>query len=148
MKSKRPLNKRGRMSNLKIDDWLLTESFRRAEERLGRRPDDKAAAIARASGRDFAGRLAARAAALPEAAAVRADIQRLVSGLGWLTLGLAVLGLLTGLVAGRAVAADRQVEIQIGRASCRETEKNTEDADGEKADINDKSMKNDSGRML
>lgn len=101
------------MSNLKIDDWLLAESFRRVEERLGRRPDGKAVAIARASGRDFAGRLAARAAALPEAAAVRADIQRLVSGLGWLTLGLAVLGLLAGLVAGRAVAADRQVEILL-----------------------------------
>ena len=104
------------MSNLKIDDWLLAESFRRAEERLGRRPDDKAVAIARASGRDFAGRLAARASALPEAAAARADIQRLVSGLGWLTLGLAVLGLVSGLVAGRIVAADRQVEILLAVA--------------------------------
>src|SRR5690625_8022933 len=116
MKSKRPLNKRGRMSNLKIDDWLLTESFRRAEERLGRRPDDKAAAIARASGRDFAGLLAARAAALPEAAAVRADIQRLVSGLGWLTLAWSVLGVWPGLLPGGAGAAAGRVKMLLAAA--------------------------------
>lgn len=99
-----------------MDDWLLAESFCRAEERLGRRPDDKAVAAARASGRDFAGRIAARAAALPEAGAVRADIRRLKKGLDWLTAILVVLGFVAGLVAGRAVAAERQVEILLAVA--------------------------------
>lgn len=105
------------MSWLRINDWLLVESFRRLEERVGRQPDARAVAIAREGDADLAVRLRDRAAALEQAPAVRADIRRLRRGLTWLSTGLAVLGLLVGAAAARATIADRQVDILLAAAA-------------------------------
>lgn len=105
------------MHRLTIDDWVLTESFRRLEERVGRRNDEVALAIARAGGGDLAARVHARAGALDQAPAVRADIRRLRDALVWLGAGLAGLGLLLGALAARAVVIGRQVEILLAAAA-------------------------------
>ncbi len=105
------------LHRLTVDDWVLTESFRRLEERTGRQPDDVALAIARESGGDLAARVRARAAALDQAPAVRADIRRLRGGLAAIGLGLAVLGLVLGALAARVVVVGRQVEILLAAAA-------------------------------
>lgn len=105
------------MSRLKVNDWLLAESFRRLEERIGRQPDAAGLAIARDRGGDLPGRIRARANALEQAPAVRSDIRRLRRALGWLGLALAVFGLLLGAVAARATIADRQVDILLATAA-------------------------------
>lgn len=105
------------MSRMSVSDWLLAESFRRLEERVGRQPDQAALAIARDRGGDLPGRLRARASALAQAPSVRADIRRLRRALGWLGLGLALLGLVVGAAAARATIADRQVDILLATAA-------------------------------
>ncbi len=105
------------MSRLTVNDWLLAESFRRLEERVGRQPDEAALAIARDRGGDLPGRLRTRAAALAQAPAVRADIRRLRRALGWLGIGLAVVGIVAGAIAARATIADRQVDILLATAA-------------------------------
>lgn len=105
------------MSWLRINDWLLVESFRRLEERVGRQPDARAVAIAREHEGDLPERIRDRAAALEQAPAVRADIQRLRRALAWFGVVLAVLGLLVGAAAARATIADRQVDILLAAAA-------------------------------
>ncbi len=105
------------MRRLRVNDWLLVESFRHLEERAGRRADASALAIARERGGDLPGRILARALALDQAPAVRADIRRLRRALSWLGLGLAGLGLVLGATAARATIADRQVDILLATAA-------------------------------
>ena len=105
------------MNRLRVNDWLLVESFRRLEERAGRRADAAALAIARERGGDLPGRILARARALDQAPAVRADIRRLRRALAWLGLGLAAFGLFVGAAAARATIADRQVDILLATAA-------------------------------
>ncbi|WP_376695826.1 DUF2868 domain-containing protein [Wenzhouxiangella sp. EGI_FJ10305] len=105
------------MSRLSVNDWLLAESFRRLEERVGRQSDEAALAIARDRGGDLPGRIRARAAALGQAPAVRADIRRLRRVLVWLGLGLVIVGLVVGAAAARATIADRQVDILLATAA-------------------------------
>lgn len=105
------------MTGLSVNDWLLVESFRRLEERVGRQRDEAALAIARDRGGDLAARIRARAAALDQAPLVRADIRRLRRALGWLGAGLALVGLLVGAAAARATIADRQVDILLATAA-------------------------------
>lgn len=105
------------MSGLNVNDWLLTESFRQLEERVGRQPDAAALIIARDRGGDLPGRIRARVGALEQAPALRADIRRLRRALGWLGFALAVVGLLLGAAAARAATADRQVDILLATAA-------------------------------
>lgn len=102
---------------LRVNDWLLVESFRRLEERLGRRADASALAIAREQGGDLPGRILARARALDQSPAVRADIRRMRRALAWLGFGLTVVGLIVGAAAARATIADRQVDILLATAA-------------------------------
>jgi len=105
------------MSRLGVNDWLLAESFRQVEERLGRQPDEAALAIARSRGGDLLARIRIRASALEAAPAVRADIRRLRRALVWAGLALAVFGLVVGAAAARATIADRQVDILLATAA-------------------------------
>ncbi|QKK01601.1 MAG: DUF2868 domain-containing protein [Pseudomonadota bacterium] len=105
------------MSRLVINDWLLTECIRHAEERTGRLPDTAALAIARDRGTGLPGRICTRASALEAAPAVRADIARLRGALAWLGSAAGLLGLLVGGLAARAVIADRQVDILLAAAA-------------------------------
>src|SRR5699024_11249552 len=106
-----PIMAQNAMRRLTVDDWVLTESFRRLEERVGRQRDDVALAIAREGGGDLAARVQARAAALDQAPAVRADIRRLRGTFAAIGGGPAVVGLVLGVLAARAVVVGRQVEI-------------------------------------
>jgi len=105
------------MSRLHIENWLLAESFRRAEERLGRQPDEAALVIARDRGGDLPARIRARAGALEQAPAVRADIARLLRFLAGLGLALAVIGLIAGAIAARATIAEREVDVLLATAA-------------------------------
>jgi hypothetical protein len=105
------------MSRLSVNDWLLAESFRRVEERIGRQPDEAAVAIARETGGDLPARIRARAGALAAAPSLRSDIARLRRALGGLALALAALGLAAGALAARATIADRQVDILLATAA-------------------------------
>lgn len=105
------------MSRLNVNDWLVAESFRRIEERVGRQPDAAALAIARDLGGDLPGRIRTRANALEQSPAVREDIRRLRRALGWLALVLAMLGLLVGAAAARATIAERQVDVLLATAA-------------------------------
>lgn len=105
------------MSRLSVNDWLLAETFRRVEERVGRQPDEAALVIACQSGGDLPARIRARAAALEQAPALRADILRLRRALGWLASALAVIGLVVGALAARATIADREVDILLATAA-------------------------------
>lgn len=105
------------MHRLTVDDWVLTESFRRLEERIGRQRDDVALAIAREAGGDLAARVQARAGALDQAPAARADIRRLRGALAGIGGGLAALGLILGALAARAVIVGRQIEILLAAAA-------------------------------
>lgn len=105
------------MSRLHVQDWLLAESFRRAEERLGRQPDEAALVIARDCGGDLPARIRARAGALAQAPAVRADIARLHRLLTGLGLALAGIGLIAGAAAARATIAEREVDILLATAA-------------------------------
>ncbi|AGY91885.1 hypothetical protein SPICUR_04530 [Spiribacter curvatus] len=63
---------------LSIRDWLLTEAVRLHEQQHGRSHDDDTAnAIARSTNGSLSDQLAARALALPEAAAAATDLKRL-----------------------------------------------------------------------
>lgn len=104
------------MSGLHVRDWLLVESLRRHEERFGRRDDAQANALALSQPGALPARLLARARALPEAAAVQSDIGRLLRLLGWITAGLAILGLVLGGLAARMAIADRQVDVLLALA--------------------------------
>src|SRR5690554_4510935 len=105
------------MSRLSINDWLLAESFRQVEERIGRQPDAAALAIARDGSGTLEQRILTRAGALSQAPAVHSDIRALLRALRWFGVGLAVFGLLLGAVAARATVADRQVDILLAAAA-------------------------------
>ncbi|MFW5927381.1 MAG: DUF2868 domain-containing protein, partial [Wenzhouxiangella sp.] len=102
------------MPTIAVDDWLLAEAIRLHEERHGREREDQAAvAIARSVEGDLGSRIAARAAALPQAPAMRADIARLRHMLRNASIGVMILGLIAGALAARGTIADRQVDILL-----------------------------------
>lgn len=105
-------------ARLSAADWLLTETVRLHEERHGRGGDDDTAnALARNAGPNLTLRLARRAAALPAAASVRADLarlRRLALRLGGLVL---VLAALAGGLAAMASAAEREIGFLLAAAS-------------------------------
>ncbi len=105
------------VSMLAINEWLLAESVRHVEERVGRQPDASAVTIARESEGHLEQRILIRAGALSQAPAVRADIGKLLRALRWFTIGLAAFGLLLGALAARATVADRQVDILLATAA-------------------------------
>ena len=99
-----------RSNTVSIGDWLLAETVRLAEEREGRRRDDRVATNAGASTETgLARRIALRARALPGADALRADIVRL----GRLSRGFAVALLLVAAAAGVLAASASVDERQI-----------------------------------
>lgn len=105
------------MNRLSLDDWLLAESVRLAEERSGRRSDAAAVEVARAAGGDPARRVVARAGALAEASDLRGDIARLRSLRFAAFLSLAAIGALAGVLAARAGIAEREVNILLAAAA-------------------------------
>ena len=99
-----------RRETVSISDWLLAETVRLAEEREGRRRDDRVATNVGASAETgLARRIALRARALPGADALRADIVRL----GRLSRGFAVALLLVAAAAGVLAASASVDERQI-----------------------------------
>jgi hypothetical protein len=105
-------------NKVKTRDWMLTETVRLIEERSGRRHDDQSAtALARAVPGNFADRLVARAAALPMAADIRADIERVTGLIRKLALGILLLATVAGLLAARASIAQREVDFLLAAAT-------------------------------
>jgi len=103
------LNKR-----ISIDDWLMSEAVRHAEERNGRRRDDETALkLAALAGSRPDARLVARARALPGGEAVQADISRLRGLMARLAVLLVGLGLAAGWLAARAGISEREVDILL-----------------------------------
>lgn len=105
-------------ARLTVVDWLLAETVRLHEERHGRSADDDTAnALACSAAPDLPGRLARRAAALPVASSIRADLGRLRR----LALKLACLVLAVAAVAGGLAAvastADREIGFLLAAAS-------------------------------
>ncbi len=97
-----------------VDDWLLTEAVRLAEEAGGRRDDDAAAlSVARAVGPALSARLVARARALPGSQAALADIARLHRLRARLSALLLALGLVAGALAARAAMVQREVDLLL-----------------------------------
>ena len=104
--------------HLPVTDWLLTETVRLHEERHGRfRDDDTANVLARETAGHFADALSRRAAALPCAAAVRADLQRLRCLGRWLVLLMLLVALVAGVLAALSSAATREVDVLLAAAS-------------------------------
>lgn len=96
---------------LNIDNWLLADAVRLAEEQHGRFTDDASAiALARASRGDFADRLATRAGALPGATQARDDIRRLRRLATVLAAMLMVAGAVAGWAATQTALAARHVD--------------------------------------
>ncbi|AKS43103.1 DUF2868 domain-containing protein [Wenzhouxiangella marina] len=103
---------------LDFDDWLLTESVRRREERVGRWPDDAAAVtLATRAGSDLSDRLVARARALPGSEAAKADIRSLHHRARQFIGLLVVLGLLLGWLAARTSTLDRELDLLLAGAT-------------------------------
>ena len=101
-------------NGIELDDWLLTESVRRHEQRLGRwRDDDAAMTLAREAPDAFDRRLAARARALPSLGRISRDLQTLARHARRFLLGVCLLGIFTGWLAARASAADRQLDLLL-----------------------------------
>lgn len=99
-------------------DWLLAETVRLHEEHLGRSADDDTAnALAQNAGGALGWRLARRAAALPAASAIRADLARLRGLLVRLVLVILVLAVLAGSLAALASTTDREVGVLLAAAS-------------------------------
>ncbi len=98
--------------------WLLTETVRLHEERHGRILEDATAnVLARETAGGFVDGLARRAAALPDAASVRADLLRL-RGLGrWLVVLVLLLAVTAGALAALSSAASREVDVLLASAS-------------------------------
>jgi len=104
------LNKQG----IELEDWLLTESVRRREQRDGRWRDDAAAmALAQDAPSDFAQRLAARARALPGLGPARDDLAVIGRRSRQALLALSVLGVLVGWLAALAVVSERQLDLLL-----------------------------------
>ncbi len=104
------MNNRG----IELSDWLLTESLRRHEQRLGRRGDDaKAMILAREAATSLDRRLAVRAQALPGLEGFGRDLGRLYQNGRRFLLALALLGLVGGWFAARASAADRAMDLLL-----------------------------------
>ena len=103
---------------LPITDWLLAETVRLREEREGRSRDDEAAnALARTAPGTLGQRLAARAAALPDADGIRIDIRRLIRLVRNLSLFILILAAVLGILAARASIAQRHVDILLATAT-------------------------------
>ncbi|MFU8832654.1 MAG: DUF2868 domain-containing protein [Wenzhouxiangella sp.] len=99
---------------ISIDDWLMTETVRHAEEGTGRRGDDETALkLATLAGARPDTRLVARARALPGAEAVQGDVSRLRGLMARLAVVLVGLGLLGGWLAARAGISDREIDILL-----------------------------------
>lgn len=105
------------VSRISLYDWLLVESIRHGEERSGRLPDEAAVAVGRRCGGSLEQRLVARSRALPPAAPLRADIERLLGLFAGAAYGLVFIGLISGVVAARSVIADRQVDVLLAAAA-------------------------------
>lgn len=92
----------------------MTESLRRREQRLGRWRDDGAAmALARETDGAFADRLAVRARAMPGLSGVDEDLRTLARGGRRFLLALTGVGLLSGWLAARASASERQMDLLL-----------------------------------
>jgi hypothetical protein len=105
-----PLNKQG----IELDDWLLTESVRRREQRDGRWRDDAAAvALAQDVPADFAQRLVARARALPGLGPVQEDLDLIGRRSRQALLAVSLLGVLAGWLAALAVVSERQLDLLL-----------------------------------
>ncbi len=99
---------------ISIDDWLITEAVRHAEEGAGRRGDDETALkLAALAGARPDTRLVARARALPGTESVQADVSRLRSLVARLAVILVGLGLLAGWLAARAGISEREIDILL-----------------------------------
>ncbi len=97
-----------------LDDWLLTESVRRREQRNGRWSDDSAAmTLAREAPPTLQARLVARARSLPGLGSVRDDLQALKRRARVFLVSVTVLGVFSGWLAARASAADRQMDLLL-----------------------------------
>ncbi|NDY95776.1 DUF2868 domain-containing protein [Wenzhouxiangella limi] len=108
------------MSNARIPatDWLLAETVRLHEERHGRLRDDETAnVLARETSGGLAARLARRAAALPCASAVRADLVRMRRLLRHLSLLVVLLAIAAGALAALSSAQAREVDVLLAAAS-------------------------------
>ena len=96
---------------LTVENWLLTEAVRLAEEQHGRFADDASAnSLARATRGEFPDRIATRAGALPGAAEARQDMRRLRRLATVLAVVLMVVGALAGWAATQAALAARHVD--------------------------------------
>lgn len=105
-------------SRIPASDWLLAETVRLHEEHSGRHRDDQTAnTLGRDAGGGFARRLARRAAALPAAAAVRSDLQRLRRLLIRLAVMVLVIGALAGALAAIASTTEREIDVLLAAAS-------------------------------
>lgn len=103
-----------RSEAVSIGDWLLAETVRLAEERDGRRRDDRVATATGASTEaGLARRIALRARALPGTDAVRADIARLGRLACLFSGGLLVLAAVAGVLAATASVDERQVDFLL-----------------------------------
>jgi hypothetical protein len=99
-------------------DWLLAETVRLHEERHGRLRDDETAnVLARETASSLQARLARRAAALPVAAGIRADLKRLRRLASRMALVLSVLAVIVGGLAALSTTAIRQVDLLLAVAS-------------------------------
>lgn len=99
---------------IELNDWLLTESLCRREQRQGRWPDDEAAVrLARQADGTLEDRLAARARAIPGLVGVGDDLLTLARNGRRFLLGLGLLGVMTGWLAARASVADRQMDLLL-----------------------------------
>jgi len=99
-------------------DWLLAETVRLHEEHHGRSGDDDTAnALARSVAPDLNGRLVRRAAALPVAAAIRADLTQLRRLALKLAVGILALATLAGGLAAVGSASTRDIGFLWAAAS-------------------------------
>ncbi len=105
-------------ARIPASDWLLTETVRLHEERHGRvRDDETANVLARETSGGLAPRLARRAAALPAASAVKADLVRLRRLVVRLSLLVLLLALVAGALAALSSAQAREVDVLLAAAS-------------------------------
>jgi hypothetical protein len=103
-----------RSETVSIEDWLLAETVRLAEEREGRRHDDRVATSAGASAdTGLARRIALRARALPGADGTRADIMRLGRLTRLFAGGLLVAAAAGGFLAASASVDERQIDFLL-----------------------------------
>ena len=99
---------------LTIHDWLLTEAVRLHEQQHGRSHDDDTAnAVARSARGSLTDQLAARAVALPEAAAAAADLKRLRQAFELIVVLVLVGAGLAGWFAARTALEMRNVDALV-----------------------------------